>query len=358
MNSKDTSVEALSVLRRTAVACHERRPRLTRRGRAGGWNSRITTRRSASRRRPRTTDIKRAYRKLARKYHPDLNPGDKAAEAKFKEINEANEVLGDPEKRRKYDELGANWRMYEQAQAPTRRTGAGRSGWRVLGGGGGTSYRTMTPDEMQEMFGGGGDPFSDFFHTFFGGGGRRGAGAAARRAARPRRGQDLELRRRSDARRSVHAARRGASSIDRATASDRTVEVRIPAGVKDGARVRAAGEGAPAPPAARRGDLYLHVRVAAARAVRAARPGSATRRCPCRSRRRCSAARSTVPTLAGSTLRLKVPELTRARPRVPPARTRHADGRQADRTRRPVRDRRDRDSIDSCRPRNARTTRR
>src|SRR5918992_5356480 len=61
-------------------------------------------------------EIKQTFRKLARKFHPDVNPGDKSAEAKFKEINEAYEVLGDPEKRRKYDELGANWRMYEQAQ--------------------------------------------------------------------------------------------------------------------------------------------------------------------------------------------------------------------------------------------------
>ena len=80
------------------------------------WISRTTTPRSASRRRATEKEIKQAFRKLARKHHPDVNPGDKAAEAKFKEINEAYEVLGDPDKRKKYDELGANWRAYEQAR--------------------------------------------------------------------------------------------------------------------------------------------------------------------------------------------------------------------------------------------------
>src|SRR5499425_1807982 len=111
-------------------------------------------------------EIKQAFRKLARKYHPDVNPGDKAAETKFKEINEAYEVLGDPDKRKKYDELGANWRMYEQAGAGAGQ-GAGfqQGAWNVhFGGGPGGGFRTMTPDEMREMFGDS-DPFSEFFHT-------------------------------------------------------------------------------------------------------------------------------------------------------------------------------------------------
>src|SRR3954465_1963806 len=114
-------------------------------------------------------EIKQAFRKLARKHHPDVNPGDKSAETKFKEINEANEVLGDPEKRKKYDELGANWRMYEQAGAAGPRPGGDAGfpgGWNVNFGGGGApgqspgGFRTMTPEEVQEMFGEG-DPFSD-----------------------------------------------------------------------------------------------------------------------------------------------------------------------------------------------------
>src|SRR6186997_3325951 len=93
-------------------------------------------------------EIKQAYRKLARKHHPDVNPNDKGAEAKFKEINEANEVLGDPEKRRKYDELGANWRQYQQQGPPP-----GAQGFPGGFPGGQGGYRTVTPEEMEQLFG-------------------------------------------------------------------------------------------------------------------------------------------------------------------------------------------------------------
>jgi DnaJ-class molecular chaperone len=256
-------------------------------------------------------EIKRAFRKLARRYHPDLNPGDKAAEARFKEINEANEVLSDPEKRKKYDELGSNWRMYEQAQRDGTSPG-GAGGWSVnFGGGpGGTSYRTMTPEEMQELFGTD-DPFSDFFHTFFGGGSFGGAGQAAggrARAARPRRGHDLE----STIDLSLEEAFSGATRrlvFARDGGKERTVDVRIPAGIKDGARVRAAGEGAAGTSGGSSGDLFLTVRLRPhARFERRGQDLYTRVQVPVTTA--VLGGEVNVPTLGGSTLRLKVPELT------------------------------------------------
>jgi curved DNA-binding protein len=211
-------------------------------------------------------EIKQAFRKLARKFHPDVNPGDKSSESKFKEINEAYEVLGDADKRRKYDELGANWRQYEQAQQHGQAGGSpfggagGPDAWTInMGGPGG--YRTMSPDEMQDLFGNE-DPFSDFFRTFFGGAGPRETGGRARaggRAPRPQKGQDIEHEVELTLEEAYHGATRRVSIKEGGHA--RSVDVRIPVGVKDGSRVRAAGEGAGGASGGAAGDLYLRVRI-------------------------------------------------------------------------------------------------
>jgi DnaJ-class molecular chaperone len=209
-------------------------------------------------------ELKQAYRKLARKHHPDVNPNDKSAEARFKEINEAYEVLGDPAKRKKYDELGANWRQYEQ------QTGAGfdprqaGGGFNVNYGGGGQGggFRTMTEEEMHEMFGDG-NPFSDFFQTFFGGGGPESGGDPGRRTrgrTRARAGRDVESEIELTLDDAYHGAMRRFSTTQGGQA--RTVDVRIPAGVNDGSRVRVAGEGEQGSGGAQAGDLYLRVRIA------------------------------------------------------------------------------------------------
>jgi len=216
-------------------------------------------------------EVKQAFRKLARKHHPDVNPGDKAAESKFKEINEAYEVIGDPDKRRKYDELGSNWKMYEQAQRAG--GGAGAPGfdprqWGDMFGGGGApgagqgNYRTMTAEEMRDLFGNE-DPFSDFFHAFFSGSGepqmRGRGGRAGSRSTRARQGRDVEHPIDLSLEEAYRGAMRRLSSEHEGRS--RTVDVRIPAGVGDGSRVRVSGEGEQGDGGGRSGDLYLQVHV-------------------------------------------------------------------------------------------------
>jgi len=197
-------------------------------------------------------EIKQAFRRLARKLHPDVNPGDKTAEARFKDVNEANEVLGNPETRKKYDELGSNWRMYEQAQARGGPSPFGGAAGRPGAGGG---FRTMTADEMNEVFGDS-HPFSDFFTTFFGGGGGSGPSRPSRRA---RAGRDVE----HEIELTLEDAYRGVTRrlVPQGGGHARSVDVRIPAGVGDGSRVRVAGEGEPGTGGAAAGDLFLRVRL-------------------------------------------------------------------------------------------------
>lgn len=250
-------------------------------------------------------DIKQAFRKLARKYHPDVNPGDKASEGRFKEINEAYEVLGDPANRKKYDELGANWRMYEQqggAGGGAPRPGAGQ--WNVNMGGASGGFRTMSQEEVEEMFGNA-HPFSDFFNTFFGGSvdaepGRRSA------RARSRKGRDVEHEIELSLEDAYHGAtRRLALQHD---GQARTVDVRIPPGVTDGSRVRVSGEGEQGVGAAS-GDLYLRVRLAPHPTFE--RKGRDLYvKVPLPITTAVLGGEAEVPTLAGKPVRLKIPPLT------------------------------------------------
>jgi len=255
-------------------------------------------------------EIKQAFRKLARQFHPDVNPGDKTAESRFKEINEAHEVLSNPENRRKYDELGANWRLYEQT-AGTRGAGpqAGWSAGRATGTGTGGGFRTMSEDEVRDLFGGA-DPFSDFFKTFFGGAaephepGRRARGGRGR-AAQP--GRDVE----HEIELTLEEAYRGVSrrlSI-RDDGQARTVDVRIPPGVGDGSRVRVAREGERGSSGGPAGDLYLRIRLQPHPAFERKARDLYTR-VPVPLTTAVLGGETTVQTLDGRTLRLKIPSTT------------------------------------------------
>lgn len=184
-------------------------------------------------------DIKRAYRKLARQYHPDINPGDKTAEARFKEINEAYEVLADKDKRAKYDRFGRDWQRYEQA------TGAGPGGvdWGAYGGG--TNF-----------------DFQDLFETFFGGGARtrRGAGPVPGAGGFGMDGQDIEHTVDITLEEAFNGTQRR-MQFHNPDGTPRFITVKIPAGADNGTKVRVPGEGGASMGGGRRGDLLLLVRV-------------------------------------------------------------------------------------------------
>jgi curved DNA-binding protein len=253
-------------------------------------------------------EVKQAYRKLARKFHPDVNPGDKTAESRFKAINEAYEVLGDPDKRRKYDELGANWRQYEQAQQQGRPSPFTDGAWTVNVGGSEGGVRTMSEEEMRRLFGDQ-NPFSDFFQTFFGGAPQEPPGRAGRqgRAARSRRGRDVE----QDLELSLEDAFHGATRrfAVKQEGHTRSVDVRIPPGVSDGSRVRVSGEGEHGSAGAASGDLYLRVHLLPhPRFERRGRDLYARVQVPVTVA--VLGGEAEVPTLDGTHLRLKVPAAT------------------------------------------------
>ncbi len=188
-------------------------------------------------------EISKAYKKLARKYHPDLNPDNKGAEAKFKDINEAYEVLKDDEKRRLYDQLGPNWQHGQNFQRPQ---GFENFQFNFGGPGGGQRFDASG--------------FSDFFETLFGGAGR-GAGFGPDPfggfSQRSRRGRDVEA---TLALTLEEAYTGGKKNLTlQSPEGPKNLAVNIPAGVREGARIRLARQGQPAQSGGEPGDLYLRV---------------------------------------------------------------------------------------------------
>jgi len=205
-------------------------------------------------------EIKQSFRRLARRWHPDVNPNDPQAEEKFKEINEAYEVLGDPEKRAKYDRLGHSWKQWERSGRDP-----GQYDWSQWFSGSPGGARVQWGGDLGDLFGGArGEAFSDFFSAIFGGmagahgrpsGDIFGRGARGRGPVTSSNGQDAE----ADVTISLEEAFDGTSRV--LERGGRRIRVTIPAGVRTGSRVRIAGEGYPGYTEGTSGDLYLNVTV-------------------------------------------------------------------------------------------------
>lgn len=206
-----------------------------------------------------TEEIQRAYRQLARKYHPDVNK-DKGAEDKFKQIGEAYEVLRDPDKRRRYDTLGSNWRAGQEFTPPP--------GWENVHFG----FRpgAQGPEGFNVRQEGMGGSFSDFFNTLFGGGFEgftSGRGSSGASIGIP--GQDTEVRLPISLEEAYRGGKKTVSlqvmepdAKGRVRRSMRTYDVNIPAGIANGARIRLSGQGGKGAGGGRAGDLYLVVEMA------------------------------------------------------------------------------------------------
>ena len=180
-------------------------------------------------------DIKKAYKKLASKYHPDLNPNDPDAHRKFQEINEANEVLSDPEKRKKYDQYGENWKHADQFEAQQQQYGQYQNGG--FGGGGG-SYWSASDD---------GSGFSDFFESMFGGRSGRSSGGGSHMF----RGQDY------NASLSLSLADAAKTHKQVITVNGKNLRITVPAGIADGQTIKLKGQGGPGVNGGPAGDLYI-----------------------------------------------------------------------------------------------------